>query len=33
MDDTQMDALNRYSKLNYPVAPTLLLEFTAPRPA
>src|SRR6202046_4943303 len=27
MDDTQMDALNRYSKLNYPVAPTLLLEF------
>jgi len=28
MDDTQMDALNRYSKLNYPVEPTLLLEFT-----
>ena len=28
MDDTQMDALNRYSKLDYPVAPTLLLEFT-----
>jgi D-lactate dehydrogenase (cytochrome) len=27
MDDTQMDALNRYSKLSYPVAPTLLLEF------
>jgi D-lactate dehydrogenase (cytochrome) len=27
MDDTQMDALNRYSKLDYPVAPTLLLEF------
>jgi D-lactate dehydrogenase (cytochrome) len=28
MDDTQMDALNRYSKLNYPIEPTLLLEFT-----
>jgi D-lactate dehydrogenase (cytochrome) len=28
MDDTQMDALNRYSKLDYPVEPTLLLEFT-----
>jgi D-lactate dehydrogenase (cytochrome) len=27
MDDTQMDALNKYSKLDYPVAPTLLLEF------
>jgi D-lactate dehydrogenase (cytochrome) len=27
MDEVQMDALNRYSKLNYPVAPTLLLEF------
>ncbi len=27
MDDTQMDALNRYSKLDYTVAPTLLLEF------
>jgi D-lactate dehydrogenase (cytochrome) len=27
MDDVQMDALNRYSKLNYLVAPTLLLEF------
>jgi D-lactate dehydrogenase (cytochrome) len=27
MDDVQMDALNRYSKLDYPVAPTLLLEF------
>ena len=27
MDDTQMDALNRYSKMDYPVAPTLLLEF------
>ncbi len=31
MDDTQMDALNRYSKLDYPVAPTLLLNSTAPR--
>jgi D-lactate dehydrogenase (cytochrome) len=27
MDEVQMDALNRYSKLDYPVAPTLLLEF------
>ena len=27
MDAVQMDALNRYSKLDYPVAPTLLLEF------
>jgi D-lactate dehydrogenase (cytochrome) len=27
MDETQMDALNKYSKLDYPVAPTLLLEF------
>ncbi len=27
MDDLQMDAVNRYSKTDYPVAPTLLLEF------
>ena len=27
MDEVQMDALNRYSKLDYPIAPTLLLEF------
>jgi D-lactate dehydrogenase (cytochrome) len=26
-DDVQMDAINRYSKLNMPVAPTLWLEF------
>ncbi|XP_042556852.1 probable D-lactate dehydrogenase, mitochondrial [Dipodomys spectabilis] len=27
LDDVAMDACNRYSKLNYPVAPTLFLEF------
>jgi D-lactate dehydrogenase (cytochrome) len=27
MDEIQMDAVNRYSKTSYPVAPTLLLEF------
>lgn len=27
LDDVQMDAINRYSKLDYPVLPTLLLEF------
>jgi D-lactate dehydrogenase (cytochrome) len=27
LDDVQMDAVNRYSGLDYPVAPTLLLEF------
>ncbi len=27
LDAVQMDALNRYSGLNYPVAPTLFLEF------
>ena len=27
MDDLQMDAINKYSKLDYPVLPTLLLEF------
>ena len=27
LDDAQMDAINRYSKLDYPVAPTLLFEF------
>lgn len=27
LDDVQMDALNRYSCLQYPVAPTLFLEF------
>jgi D-lactate dehydrogenase (cytochrome) len=27
LDDVQMDALNKYSKLDYPVLPTLLLEF------
>ena len=26
-DDVQMDAINRYSKLDYPVQPTLFLEF------
>ena len=27
LDETQMDAVNRHSKTNYPVAPTLLFEF------
>jgi D-lactate dehydrogenase (cytochrome) len=27
LDDVQMDAINKYSKLDYPVLPTLLLEF------
>ena len=27
LDDAQMDAINRYSKLSYPVRPTLFLEF------
>ncbi|WP_120496962.1 FAD-binding oxidoreductase [Kiloniella sp. EL199] len=27
LDDAQMDAVNRYSKLNYPVLPTLFFEF------
>jgi D-lactate dehydrogenase (cytochrome) len=27
LDDVQMDAVNRHSKTNYPVAPTLLFEF------
>ncbi len=27
LDDVQMDAVNRYSKLDYPVKPTLFLEF------
>jgi len=27
LDEVQMDAVNRYSKLSYPVAPTLFLEF------
>lgn len=27
LDDAQMDAINRYSKLDYPVAPTLFFEF------
>ena len=27
LDDVQMDAVNRYSKLDYPVAPTLMFEF------
>jgi D-lactate dehydrogenase (cytochrome) len=27
LDDVQMDAINRYSKLDYPVKPTLFLEF------
>lgn len=27
LDEVQMDACNRYSKLSYPVAPTLFLEF------
>jgi D-lactate dehydrogenase (cytochrome) len=27
LDDVQMDAINRYSKMTFPVAPTLLFEF------
>jgi D-lactate dehydrogenase (cytochrome) len=27
LDEVQMDAINRYSKLDYPVLPTLMLEF------
>ncbi len=27
LDDAQMDAVNRYSKLDYPVQPTLFMEF------
>jgi len=27
LDEVQMDAVNRYSKLDYPVLPTLMLEF------
>jgi D-lactate dehydrogenase (cytochrome) len=27
LDEIQMDAVNKYSKLDYPVAPTLFLEF------
>jgi D-lactate dehydrogenase (cytochrome) len=27
LDEVQIDAVNRYSKLDYPVAPTLLFEF------
>jgi D-lactate dehydrogenase (cytochrome) len=27
LDEVQMDAVNRYSRLEYPVAPTLLFEF------
>lgn len=27
LDEVQMDAINRYSKLDYPVRPTLFLEF------
>jgi D-lactate dehydrogenase (cytochrome) len=27
LDDVQIDAINRYSKMTYPVAPTLLFEF------
>lgn len=27
LDDLHMDAINRYSKMTYPVAPTLLFEF------
>jgi D-lactate dehydrogenase (cytochrome) len=27
LDDVQMDAVNRYSQLDYPVAPTLFFEF------
>ena len=27
LDDVQIDACNKFSGLNYPVAPTLFLEF------
>jgi len=30
LDDVQMDAVNRYSGLTYPVAPTLIMEFHGP---
>jgi D-lactate dehydrogenase (cytochrome) len=33
LDEVQMDAVNRYSDLNYPVAPTLFLEFHGTRSA
>ncbi len=33
LDEVQMDAVNRYSGLSYPVAPTLFLEFHGTRSA
>ena len=33
LDDVQMDAINRYSCLTCPVAPTLFFEFHGPSPA